>query len=133
MACTAVLEQIEACEAANRWRADLPLIIDRDLVSGTWGVEAVSFFCGIAVPLAQLAREAVDVLEGFVDLRWSDVGREARPCAVHDGLVHCCSGGVAHSFVEPQDVAGSSHVESGSVGNFGLGRFGCRCGAYGQG
>ena len=51
MPCIAVLEEIKACEAADRWRVDLPLIIHRNFVSGAGGMEPVAFFCGVAVPL----------------------------------------------------------------------------------
>ena len=51
-------------------------------------MEAVARLCRISIPLAELAGEAVDVLQRLVDLGWGDVGWQTHPCSVHYGLVH---------------------------------------------
>ncbi len=58
----------------------------------------------------------MDILEDLGYLGWREAVGETCPCAVHDGLVHGQSGGVAHSLVEPEDVSSRVEVEMGAVG-----------------
>jgi len=97
------------------------LVVYTDRVGGEETVDARAEAGGIAVSFCQSACSTVEVRHNLVDDGRGELGIGASPNGVIESGSHVCSGGMPHSFVQPEDVADDCGVQWGFLGRHSVG------------
>jgi len=116
-----VLEEKEASVPSDGGGIDEALVVDTDSFGREETVNSRAKSSGIAVAFCQSACGAVEVRHNLVDDGRGELGVSAGPDGVIEGGGHVCSGGMTHSFVQPEDVTDDSGVQWGFLGRHSVG------------